>query len=370
MPLRTLDAIRYVTPLREGGSLPAIVEAGDEGLYVLKFRGAGQGANALVAELVAGEIARAAGLPVPELVLVELDADLARTEPDPEIQDLIRASAGTNLALDYLPGATTFDPVADTPDATLAARIVWFDALVINVDRTPRNPNLLVWHRQLWMIDHGAALVLPSLLAATTPRAAAIRSRNPRPRAAAVRESARRSRRVDGGRLDERTLREIVALVPDAWLRERRLVRSADARREAYVDYLRARLAAPRAFVEEALRARVQASYDYAVIRVVPRVEREEFVNVGVIVSCPSRDFLEARIEFDPQRIAALDATLDLETIREHLAAIPIICRAAPRPGRSGACRRASASIGWSRRAARSSRRRRRTAAAATTRKR
>src|SRR5215207_2823150 len=155
-PPATVRATRYVAPLRDGGSLPAIVEADDEGLYVLKFRGAGQGANALVAELVAGEIARAAGLPVPELALIELSADLARTEPDPEIQDLIRQSAGTNLAIDYLPGATMFDPVTDRPDAMLAARIVWFDALIVNIDRTPRNPNLLVWHRQLWMIDHGA----------------------------------------------------------------------------------------------------------------------------------------------------------------------------------------------------------------------
>lgn len=256
MSLRTLDAVRYVTPLREGGSMPAIVEADDEGLYVLKFRGAGQGANALVAELVAGEIARAAGLPVPELALIELDADLARTEPDPEIQDLIRASAGTNLALDYLPGATAFDPVADTPDATLAARIVWFDALVVNVDRTPRNPNLLVWHRQLWMIDHGAALYFHH-----AGGDYAARSRDPFPgiRDHVLLPCASALASIDAsmaGRLDERTLREILALVPDAWLANDRSFASADTRREAYVDYLRARLAAPRAFVEEALRAR------------------------------------------------------------------------------------------------------------------
>ena len=156
--LRTVVATRYVTPLREGGSLPAIVEADDDGMYVLKFRGAGQGPKALIAELVAGEIARAAGLPVPEIVFVELDADLARTEPDPEIQALIRASAGLNLALDYLPGAVTFDPIAEKPDSELASSIVWFDAYVSNVDRTPRNSNILVWHRRLWLIDHGAAL--------------------------------------------------------------------------------------------------------------------------------------------------------------------------------------------------------------------
>ncbi len=156
--LRTVHVTRYVTPLREGGSLPAIIEADDDGLYVLKFRGAGQGPRALVAELVSGELARALGLPVPELVFVDLDADLARTEPDPEIQELIRASAGLNLALDYLPGSVGFDPVADRVDATLASEVVWFDAFTSNVDRTARNTNLLMWHRRLWLIDHGASL--------------------------------------------------------------------------------------------------------------------------------------------------------------------------------------------------------------------
>ena len=145
---RTVRVTRYVTPLREGGSLPAIVEADDDGMYVLKFRGAGQGPRALVAELVSGEIGRALGLPVPELVFAELDADLARTEPDPEIADLIRASGGLNLGLDYLPGSVTFDPVVERPEGDIASRIVWFDALVSNVDRTVRNTNLLMWHRR------------------------------------------------------------------------------------------------------------------------------------------------------------------------------------------------------------------------------
>jgi len=156
--MRTVNAARYVTPLREGGSLPAIIEADDDGMYVLKFRGAGQGTKALIAELIAGEIARAAGLPVPELVFVALDPEIAKTEPDPEIQDLIRASGGLNLGLDYLPGSVMFDPVADTLEADLASRIVWFDAYVTNVDRTARNANMLMWHRKLWLIDHGAAL--------------------------------------------------------------------------------------------------------------------------------------------------------------------------------------------------------------------
>src|SRR5687768_12516446 len=156
--LQTVRATRYVTPLREGGSLPAIIEADNLGLYVLKFRGAGQGPLALVAELIAGEIGRALGLKVPELVLVEVDAALGRNEPDPEIRDLLKASVGLNLGLDYLPGSATFDAAADRAEADLASEAVWFDAFVTNVDRTPRNPNLLWWHKTLYFIDHGAAL--------------------------------------------------------------------------------------------------------------------------------------------------------------------------------------------------------------------
>src|ERR671924_416326 len=157
--LRTLTATRYVTPLREGGSLPAVVEAGDDGLYVLKFRGAGQGPKVLIAELLCGEIGRALGLPIPEIVFVELDPALGQNEPDDEIQHLLTASAGLNLALDYLPGSLAFDPLSvSSIEPTLASAIVWFDAYIMNVDRTPRNPNLLLWHRKLWLIDHGAAL--------------------------------------------------------------------------------------------------------------------------------------------------------------------------------------------------------------------
>ncbi len=156
--LRTVNIIRYVTPLREGGSLPAIVAADDGFLYVLKFRGAGQGVKALVAELIAGEIARTLGLQVPEIVFAELDPAYGRSEPDEEIQDLLKASAGLNLALHYLSGAITYDPVVNDIDAKLASQIVWFDSLVTNVDRTARNTNMLVWHQELWLIDHGAAL--------------------------------------------------------------------------------------------------------------------------------------------------------------------------------------------------------------------
>jgi hypothetical protein len=158
LSLRTVTATRYVTPLREGGSLPAIVEADDDGLYVLKFRGAGQGPKALIAELVAGELGRALGLPVPDIVFVELDAALAGTEPDPEIQDLLKASVGLNLALDYLPGSVMYDPLVERIEPSLASSVVWFDAYITNVDRTPRNANMLMWHKKLWLIDHGAAL--------------------------------------------------------------------------------------------------------------------------------------------------------------------------------------------------------------------
>src|SRR6202789_809378 len=156
--LRSVAAGRYVTPLREGGSLPAIIEADDDGLYVLKFRGAGQGPKALIAELLAGEIGRVVDRPVPEIVFVTLPPDLARTEPDAEIQSLIGASSGLNVALDYLPGSVNFDPLVYQPDAKLASAVVWFDAFVCHVDRTARNVNMLMWHRRLWLIDHGAAL--------------------------------------------------------------------------------------------------------------------------------------------------------------------------------------------------------------------
>jgi hypothetical protein len=155
--VRTVRATRYATPLREGGSLPGVVEADDDGMYVVKFRGAGQGVKALVAEIIAGELGRAVGLNVPEIVLVEIDPVLGRAEPDPEIQELIEASAGINVGLDFLPGALAYDSAFEV-SPELAALVVWLDELTLNIDRTPRNPNLLVWHERLFLIDHGAAL--------------------------------------------------------------------------------------------------------------------------------------------------------------------------------------------------------------------
>jgi hypothetical protein len=250
--LRTVRVTRYVTPLREGGSLPAIVEADDDGMYVLKFRGAGQGPKALIAELVSGEIARALGLPVPELVFAELDADLARTEPDPEIFALIRDSAGLNLALDYLPSSVMFDPIVEKPGADLASRIVWFDAYVTNVDRTPRNTNMLMWHRRLWLIDHGATLFFHHAPGWT---AESRRAREPFAliKTHVLLTKASQLAQVDAGMaalLTPDAIERIVSLIPEIWLED------GPSERAAYRDYLVERLTAPRAFVEEAIRAR------------------------------------------------------------------------------------------------------------------
>jgi hypothetical protein len=255
--IRTVTATRYVMPLREGGSLPAIVEADDDGMYVLKFRGAGQGQKVLVAELICGEIGRALGLPVPELVFVELDPALGRNEPDFEIKALIEASTGLNLALDYLPGAFGFDPLqASQIDPTLAARIVWFDAFLTNVDRTPRNPNLLLWHRKLWLIDHGAALYVHHTWTDYQRRArmpfAAIKDHVLLPAAGDIRAADEQL----APRITPELVEAVVGMVPDAWLVADTPFATPDEHRAAYVIYLLDRLAAPRAFVEEAANAR------------------------------------------------------------------------------------------------------------------
>lgn len=263
MTLRIVTATRYVTPLREGGSLPAIIEADDDGMYVLKFRGAGQGPKALIAELVAGELARALGLAVPELVFVELDGDLARTEPDPEIQSLIRDSAGLNLALDYLPGSITFDPIAERIGVDLASAIVWFDALVTNVDRTPRNANLLMWHKQLWLIDHGAALYFHHTWTNYLERSRDSFS-NIKDHVLLPFSSEGSLREVDEKMIKlitAGTISDIVKIIPDEWLRVQSGVGNppfteAAEYKAAYTEYLEERLKAPRAFVEEAIRAR------------------------------------------------------------------------------------------------------------------
>ena len=254
--MRTVNATRYVTPLREGGSLPAIIEADDDGMYVLKFRGAGQGTKALIAEVIAGELARTAGLPVPELVFVMLDPEIAKTEPDPEIQDLIRASGGLNLGLDYLPGSVMFDPVAEKPDAELASRIVWFDAYVTNIDRTARNANLLMWHRKLWLIDHGAALYFHHSWTNMDQRAhdpfALIKQHILLPFASTL-ETADS---VMTKEISADLIRGVVELVPDDWMFGNSPFQTTAENRAAYVEYLLRRLDEPRYFLEEAMRAR------------------------------------------------------------------------------------------------------------------
>ena len=254
--VRTVTASRYVTPLREGGSLPAIVEADDDGLYVLKFRGAGQGPKALIAELLAGEIGRLAGLPVPEIVFAELPPDLARTEPDAEIQSLIDASAGLNLALDYLPGSVTFDPLVYQPDAKLASAIVWFDAFICNVDRTARNVNMLMWHRRLWLIDHGAALYFHHAWDqrdghALTPFAL-IKDHVLLKFASSLQETAAEMQ----ARITMDAVAQIVELIPEAWLLDDPGFDSRAQQRKSYFNFFKTRLENSSVFVREALGAR------------------------------------------------------------------------------------------------------------------
>lgn len=254
--LRTANATRYVVPLREGGSLPAIVEAGDLGLYVVKFRGAGQGALALVAELIAGEIGRALELRVPEIIFIEIDSALGRNEPDYEIRQLLKASTGLNLAMDYLPGSTMFDPAArDTVTAPEASLLVWFDAFTQNVDRTPRNANLLVWHRKLYPIDHGAALFFhhdwPSREKKISSPFAEIEQHILLPWASEIREATA----IAHERLTRNVLEEIVGQAPDAWLESIPGSLSAAERRAGYLDFFTRRLEASAIFEEEAIRA-------------------------------------------------------------------------------------------------------------------
>ena len=250
--LRSVRATRYVTPLREGGSMPGLVEADDDGLYVVKFRGAGQGLKALIAEVIVGEVARALGLRVPEIVLVDVDPLLAAAEPDPEIQELVQASGGSNAALDFLPGSLPFSPAAPVGVTDeLAAAIVWLDALTANVDRTPRNPNMLIWHDELWLIDHGAALYRHH--AATWPDGAAaaafplIADHVLLPFAGSIAEA-------DGGWRRGSTARRWSASSPPCPTTGSATTQRSRAR--ATLDYFVERLVAPRAFAAEAEEAR------------------------------------------------------------------------------------------------------------------
>lgn len=254
--IRTVNTIRYVTPLREGGSLPAIAEADDGFLYVLKFRGAGQGVKALIADLIGGEIARAIGLKVPEIVFAKLDEAFGRTEPDEEIQDLLKASTGLNFAMHYLSGAIMYDPAVTKVDARTASMIVWLDSLLTNVDRTVRNTNMLTWQKQLWVIDHGASLYFHHSWENWEAQAV-------RPFAlikdhvllawaseiASVDEEIKKS-------LSDGVIESIVGLVPDEWLEDNPFVKSAEEGREVYKQFLNKRIAASDIIIKEAMYAR------------------------------------------------------------------------------------------------------------------
>jgi hypothetical protein len=259
LTLRHVAATRYVLPLREGGSLPGLVEADDLGMYVVKFHGAGQGPKVLVAEVVVGELARALGMPVPEIVVVEMDPRLAPAEPDQEVQDLLRASPGENLGLDYLPGSLGFEPAVDRIDPELAAQVLWLDGLTDNVDRTWRNPNLLTWHRRPWLIDHGAALYWQHHWA--TREGAITRPLRTADEHVLLRRAAP-LRAVDplfASLVTRGLLADILAVVPDAWLGTEPDAPDPAAVRAAYVDLLVARLGARASWLEPLEVARAAA---------------------------------------------------------------------------------------------------------------
>jgi len=254
--IRSVNVTRYVTPLREGGSMPAIAEADDGFLYVLKFRGAGQGVKALTAELIGGEIARALGMKVPEIVFAQLDTAFGRTEPDEEIQDLLKASVGLNLAVHYLQGSITYDPAVTRIEPELASRIVWLDCLLTNVDRTPRNTNMLMWHKELWLIDHGASLYFHHTWHNWKEHAVRpfvqIKDHVLLPQASELEQADTLFR----GILTEECIRGIVSLVPDEWFNDASQAATPAEGREVYIQFLLTRIASSAVFVNEAQHAR------------------------------------------------------------------------------------------------------------------
>lgn len=257
MNIRTVNVTRYVTPLREGGSLPAIAEADDGFLYVLKFRGAGQGIKALIAELIGGELARCAELKVPEIVFANLDEAFGRTEPDEEIQDLLKASIGSNLALHYLQGAITYDPAVHKVDALTASKIVWLDCLLTNVDRSFRNTNMLMWHAELWLIDHGASLYFHHSWKGWEERASSpftqVKDHVLLRQAAELEKADALMKNL----LTPERIRSVVSLIPDEWLLND-FEEDANDVKEVYSNFLIARLAASHIFLNEAINARKQ----------------------------------------------------------------------------------------------------------------
>ncbi|QNN44163.1 HipA family kinase [Pedobacter roseus] len=256
LQLRTVNVTRYVTPLREGGSMPAIAEADDNFLYVLKFRGAGQGTRALIAELIGGEIARMLGLRVPELVFANLDEAFGRTEPDEEIQDLLKASVGLNLALHYLSGAITFDPTVTMVDAKLASQIVWLDCFLTNMDRTCRNTNMLIWHKELWLIDHGASLYFHHSWQNWEEQAVRpfflVKDHVLLPWATELESIHEEFTKI----LTSEKIAAVISLIPDDWLEGETNFETKEAHRKAYIYFLTERLSHSDIFLKEAQHAR------------------------------------------------------------------------------------------------------------------
>jgi hypothetical protein len=254
--IRSVNVTRYVTPLREGGSLPAIAEADDEFFYVVKFRGAGQGKKALIAELIGGEIARALGLKVPEIVFAKLDEAFGRTEPDEEIQDLLKASVGLNIGLHYLSGSITYDPAVTGIDSKLASQIVWLDSFLMNVDRTSRNTNMLLWYKELWLIDHGASLYFHHSWSNWKEQAvkpfSLIKDHVLLPYASEMESANKEFLQI----ISEEKIRNIVALIPDDWLNNEPAFHSVNDHREAYIEFLTSRLLHSEIFINEAKNAR------------------------------------------------------------------------------------------------------------------
>lgn len=254
--VRTVSVTNYITPLREGGSLPAIAEADDGFMYVVKFRGAGQGVKSLIAELIGGEIARLLGLPIPELVFANLDEAFGRTEPDEEIQDLLKASVGLNLALHYLSGAITFDPIVTSVDEVLASKIVWLDCLITNVDRTVRNTNLLMWRKELWLIDHGASLYFHHAWQNLDEQAkrpfVQVKDHVLLPMATKLNEVDADLRAL----LTPGAIRAIIDAIPEEWLLDDSTTESPEEKREVYAKFIETRVALSEKFVKEAIDAR------------------------------------------------------------------------------------------------------------------
>ncbi|MFY0481048.1 HipA family kinase [Flavobacterium sp. PLA-1-15] len=254
--LRTINVTRYIAPLREGGSLPALAEADDDFKYVLKFKGAGHGVKALIAELLGGEIARTLGLRIPELVFANLSEDFGRTEADEEIQDLLQGSQGLNLALHFLSGAINFDPVVTNVEAELASQIVWLDSFITNVDRTFRNTNMMIWHKELWLIDHGASFYFHHSWANWESHAkspfALIKDHVLLPKASLLEETDKAFKAI----LTEEKIKEIVDLIPEVWLDWEDAEESPQTIKKVYADFLLTRLANSEIFIKEAQNAR------------------------------------------------------------------------------------------------------------------